>query len=82
SMSIKALQKIAWGLGVSPSVLMESKHTPAESEEKIMNEVQELISNLPYDRLKIIRDLLNVFPEQQGPSFPHERFSVIERRKR
>ncbi|HBV97318.1 MAG TPA: transcriptional regulator [Desulfotomaculum sp.] len=63
--SIKALQKIALGLGVSPSILMESKSIPGESEEKLKNEVQLLINNLPVDKLKVLRDLLTVFPGQQ-----------------
>jgi len=75
--SIKALQKIAWGLGVAPSILMESKNAPSESEEKIKNEVQFLISNLSVDRLKVIRDLLNVFPDQEN-TIIHDKFKVIK----
>lgn len=76
SPSIKALQKIAFGLGVSPSLLMEPKHPPAETTEKLRHEVLKMINNLPADKLKIIRDLLNVFPEQQDPSYLHEKFKV------
>lgn len=76
SPSIKALQKIAVGLGVSPSLLMEPKHLPAESEEKLKHEVIKLVNNLPADKLKIIRDLLNVFPELQDNGYLHEKFKV------
>ncbi|MFZ5631867.1 MAG: helix-turn-helix domain-containing protein [Bacillota bacterium] len=79
SPSIKALQKIAWGLGVSPSLLMESKHSPAESEEKLKIEVQRMISGLPLDKLKIIRDLLSLLPVEDDPAYLHEKFKVIER---
>lgn len=63
--SIKALQKIALGLDVSPSILMESKSIPGESEEKLKSEVHLLINNLPVDKLKVLRDLLTVFPDHQ-----------------
>lgn len=63
--SIKALQRIALGLGVSPSILMESKSNPGESEEKLRSEVQMLINNLPVNKLKVLRDLLTVFPDHQ-----------------
>lgn len=77
--SIKALQKIAWGLGVSPSLLMEPKHSTAESEEKLKHEVQKMINRLPVDKLRIIRDLLRVFPEEEDPAYLHDKFKVLER---
>lgn len=79
SPSIKALQKIAWGLGVSPSLLMESKQSTAESEEKLKHEVQKMVGKLPADKLKIIRDLLKFFPEEEDPAYLHEKFKVVER---
>lgn len=81
SPSIKALQKIAWGLGVAPSLLMESKNSQAESEEKLRHEIQKMTNILPADRLKVVRDLLRVLSEQQESSFIHEKFKVkiIER---
>jgi len=75
--SIKALQKIAWGLGVSPSLLMETKNSEAESEEKLRKNVQMLIGRLPVDRLKIIHDLLNIFPEKDD-TLIHDKFKVIK----
>ncbi len=78
SPSIKALQKIAWGLGVSPSLLMESKNSPSESEEKLKNEVQKRINRLPVDKLKIICDLLRVIPEEDDPAYLHNKFKVLE----
>ncbi|MFZ5647963.1 MAG: helix-turn-helix domain-containing protein [Bacillota bacterium] len=63
--SIKALQKIATGLGVPASSLMESKQITPESEERLRDEVQRLVGRLPADKLKVIRDLLTVFPEER-----------------
>lgn len=69
--SVKALQKIAAGLGVPVSSLMDSGQPPPESEEKLRSEVQRLIGRLPAEKLRVIRDLLTVFPEE------HERLSVM-----
>jgi len=83
SPSIKALQKIARGLGVSPSLLMESKQSRAESEEIIKNEILQMIDLLPMDKMKIIRDLLIAFTvvEEHGPDYLREKFraKVVER---
>ncbi|MCL6477765.1 MAG: helix-turn-helix transcriptional regulator [Peptococcaceae bacterium] len=79
SPSIKALQKIAWGLGVSPSLLMESKHQPPESEEKLKNELHRMINVLPLDKLKVIRDLLRILPVEDNPPYLQEKFKVLER---
>lgn len=68
--SIKALQKIASGLGVPASSLMESRQSAPESEEKLRNEIQKLIGRLPADKLKVIRDLLTVFPEDDEQNRP------------
>ncbi|MCL6611954.1 MAG: helix-turn-helix transcriptional regulator [Peptococcaceae bacterium] len=79
SPSIKALQKISLGLGVTPSVLMESNLSEAESEEKIKHEVVKMVDRLPVDKLRIIRDLLAVFPEYQDPRHFHEKFKEIKK---
>ena len=76
--SIKALQKIALGLGVSPSILMEPKNLPGESEEKLKSEVMILVSSLPVDKLKVIRDLLTVFPDQQETSLMSDKFKDLK----
>ncbi|MFZ5645273.1 MAG: helix-turn-helix domain-containing protein [Bacillota bacterium] len=76
--SIKALQKIAIGLGVSPSILMESNNTPRETEEKLKSEVQLLINNLSVEKLKILRDLLIVFPGQQDDSLVSQKHKVFK----
>ena len=76
--SIKALQKIAMGLGVSPSMLMESNNVPVDTEEKLKSEVQMLVNNLPAEKLKILRDLLIVFPEQQDDTLVREKYKVIK----
>ena len=78
SPSIKALQKIAWGLGVSPSLLMESKNSPSESEERLKNEIQKMINRLPVNRLKVIRDLLMVIPAQEDTYFSNEKLTVVK----
>ncbi|MFZ5597809.1 MAG: helix-turn-helix domain-containing protein [Bacillota bacterium] len=76
--SIKALQKIALGLGVSPSALMEPRHQPVESEDKIRSDIQRLLENLPSDKLKVIRDLIYVFPELQDCEMVPDKFKVIK----
>lgn len=76
--SIKALQKIALGLGVSPSKLMESKNIPGESEDTLKSEVISLINGLPPDKLKVIRDLLTVFPDQRDTFAISDKFKVLK----
>ncbi len=75
--SIKALQKIAWGLGVSPSLLMEGKNSEVQSEERLRSDVQAIIERMPLDRLKVIYDLLNIFPAQDD-TLIHDKFKVIK----
>lgn len=79
SPSIKALQKIAWGLGVSPSSLMESKNSAKETEEKIKNDISKMLNCLPADKLRVIRDLLSILPEEEGTSYLPERLKILER---
>lgn len=63
--SIKALQKIAGGLGVPPSLLMEG-HNPKEEEmlENIRKEICALVEKLPGNKLKVVRELLLLLNNQ------------------
>jgi len=61
--SIKALQKIASGLGVPPSALMENHNAGKENEEQLRMEVKHMIDSLPLEKVKVIKNLLEVFPK-------------------
>lgn len=79
SPSIKALQNIARGLCVSPSLLMETKHESTEPEEKLITELHDLIAELSIDKLKVIRDLLYIFRDQQNSALINGKFVVLDK---
>jgi transcriptional regulator with XRE-family HTH domain len=78
SPSVKALEKIARGLGVSASMLMETKYPKGESKEKLLSDIHKMISDLPVEKLKIIRDLIGVFPEVQNPFYQRESLEALK----
>lgn len=77
SPSIKALKKIAFGLNVCPSKLFTSKQTPCETEETLIQDIQQRIIELSVEELKAIRNLLSFLPTKNNIQSPKDNITAI-----